>query len=165
MKKILLVFCLLIFGCGYKPLSKVSKNILGDKIYSYVSTSINDPQNSVIIQDALKEAIVSRFGGSLVPRQKAESILHVNIKSVNFIPTIYDQNGYVVSYKAKLILETKTTFANGQTSSYDARGEYDFDIQANSVISDSKRFKAIKLSSLSALDEYIAFIAVKGMRD
>ncbi len=159
MRKILLVLLCFFFGCGYKPITKISQNVLGDRVYAYTSISINDPQNSVIIQDAVKEAVVSRFGSVLSFKKDAKSILHVNIKSVNFRPIVYDKNGYITSYKAKVILGIDTTFSDGSKRHYDTYGEYDFHIQANSVISDIKRFDAIKYSSLSALDEYIAFIA------
>ncbi len=164
MRKILLVCLLLFFGCGYKPITRITQNILGDKVYAYASISINDPQNSVIIQDAVKEAIVSRFGANLSSKKNATSILHVNIKSINFRPIVYDKNGYVTSYKAKVILRISTTFASGNKKIYDTGGEYDFHIEANSVISDIKRFEAIKHSSLSALDEYIAFIATSSYK-
>ncbi len=166
MKKIALVFVLfVVFGCGYKPVSKVAKNVLGEKIYAYVSINIQDPKNSVIIQDAVKDAIVSRFGYKLVSKKEATSSLYVSIKSVEFVPMIYDENGYVISYKTKVVLHIDSTFKDKQTKSYDTYGEYNFPIQSNSVISDTKRFEAIKYSSLSALDEYIAFIGIKGVEN
>lgn len=164
MKRVFLVSCLLLLlGCGYKPVTKISQSVLGNKVYAYVTMSVYDPKNTVIIQDAVKEAIVSRFGDSMVPKSVAKSTLHASIKSVSFVPTIYDKNGYVISYKTRVVLTIVTTFSNGVVKTYNAQGEYDFPIQANSVISDTKRFEAIRRSSLSALDEYIAFIAVKGM--
>lgn len=164
MNRIFLALTLILFlGCGYKPVTKLSQSVLGDRVYAYVTISISDPKNSVIIQDATKEAVVTRFGDSMVSKQVANSTMHTAIKSVDFIPTVYDRNGYVVSYKAKIVLTITTVFSNGVKKVYNTQGEYDFPIEANSVISDKKRFEAIKRSSLSALDEYIAFIAVKGM--
>jgi hypothetical protein len=44
-------------------------------------------------------------------------------------------------------------------------GEYDFTIEPNSVISDTRRFEAIKNASYEALDEYIAALAIRGLHE
>ncbi len=149
-------------GCGYKPLSSISKNILGNKIYAHVKISTQDPRNTVLLQDAVNEAIVSRLGDSLVSKNLAQTTLDIKIKSVDFRPIIYDKNGYVISYKTKVVLDIVTTYENGKNYFYKAQGEYDFPIEANSVISDTKRFQAIKNSSSQALDEYIVNTSMQG---
>lgn len=163
MKSIILAFVLVVFtSCGYKPVSKMSRNVLGERVYADVKISIKDPENSVLLKDALLEAVVSRFGSTLVKKSYAHTLINVVMKSIKFKPIIYDKNGYVTSYKAKVVLKIDTIFNNDKKQTYLANGEYDFTIEANSIISDSKRFEAIENSSLDALDEYIAYISIKG---
>jgi len=100
MKQLFLGILMLAFlsGCGYKPVSYYAKHALGQKIYAEVTISRQDPTNSVLIKDAVNEAIVSRFGAKLVSKEEAESILHIKIGSIAFSPTVYDKYGYVVAY-------------------------------------------------------------------
>ena len=106
MKRLFLGLLIVTFliGCGYKPSSYYAKNALGNKIYAEVSISRQDPRNSVLIKDAVNEAIVSRFGAKLVAKEQADSVLHVKINGIGFSPTVYDKYGYVVAYKATVVL-------------------------------------------------------------
>lgn len=160
---IILIFLVLFSGCGYKPTSSLSKNIMGDKVYVHVSMSLRDPKNSAALKDAVNEAIVSRLKGSLVLKEEAHTLLHVRIKSFKFRPIIYNEFGYITSYKTLVTLSFDTVFKDKSQEIFTATGEYDFPIEANSVISDTKRFIAIKNASLKALDEYMAFLSIKGL--
>lgn len=155
----------LFLGCGYKPVSKVTQEVLGEKVFANVKISINDPKNTVILQDAINSALASHFGRTLVPRHLADTVLNLKIKSINFTPIVYDKNGYAISYQTKIVLLIDTKTKGRDKITYVAEGEYDFFTEANSIISDSKRFEAIKQSSINALEGYGAFIAVKGMRN
>ena len=163
MRVFLLVMALLFGGCGYKPASKAAKSVLGERVFVEVAISVKDPQNSVLIKDALKEALISRLHVSLVPESQADTAIDAALKSVSFAATIYDADGYVTAYKTTVTLSLVTTFKNGTKQTVNTVGEYDFPIEANSVISDTKRFEAIKYASLDALDEFVTAIAVKGM--
>lgn len=165
-QQIWIILTLLAFlGCSYKPVSKITKDILGEKIYVQTQISIKDPKNSVLISDALKEAIVSRFHAKLTKKIYADTIIYSNIQSVDFSPTIYDRLGYVIAYKAFVRIKFKTIYKNGEESEFLCDGDYNFKIQSNSVISDTKRFEAIKFASQNALDEYIARTAMKGLKN
>lgn len=167
MKQLFLGFLLAIVlsGCGYKPSSYYARQALGDKLYAEVSISRQDPRNSVLIKDAVNEAIVSRFGGKLVAKQQADSILYVRIQTLSFTPTVYDTYGYVIAYKTTVVLAMEYEDANKKIEKLTATGEYDFSIEANSVISDTNRFEAIRYASSDALDEFVSKIAIKGLRN
>jgi len=161
-----LVVAILITGCGYKPSSYYAKQALGDKIYADVTISRQDPKNSVLIKDAVNEAVVSRFGAKLVAREQADSVLHVKIQSISFSPTVYDKYGYVIAYKATIVLAMD--YENASTKKVEkltATGEYDFSIESNSVVSDNNRFDAIRYAATDALDEFVSKIAIKGLRN
>ncbi|MDD3342277.1 MAG: LPS assembly lipoprotein LptE [Sulfurospirillaceae bacterium] len=161
----ILLSVLLLSGCGYKPTTHYAREILGQKIYAEVIISRKDPRNSVLIKDAVNEAIVSRFGAKITSQEEADTVLNVSIEAVNFSPTVYDQYGYVIAYKAIVSLVIFYENKNGKKVKTTTMGEYDFSIEANSVISDSSRFNAIKYASLDAIDEFISKIAIKGLQN
>ncbi|NPA74035.1 MAG: hypothetical protein GXO12_04920 [Epsilonproteobacteria bacterium] len=154
----------LFLGCGYKPSSYYTKRVIGDKIYAKVLIDINDPENSVLIKDAINEAIVTKFKSSITDDPaKSNSKFIVKFKSKSFEPIAYDKDGYVVSYKAKVSLNITYIDKFGKKQNMDVKGTYDFPIEANSIISDSKRFEAIKFASYKAISEFISKIAIEGM--
>jgi len=155
--------CFAIIGCGYKPTTYYAKQALGDSIYAEVTISRQDPQNTVLIKDSVNEAIVSRFGAKIAPKEKAESFLHVSIGGIAFSPTVYDANGYVVAYKTTVTLVNKYKRGSQKEQVMQTSGEYDFSIEANSIISDTKRFEAIRYAASDALDEFVSKIAIKGL--
>jgi len=164
-----LIILFFIVGCGYKPTAQYSKEVLGERIHVDVSISRKDPKNSVLIKDAVNESVITRLGAKLSPKETATSELFVKIGSISFSPILYNRDGYVTSYKAKVSLNIRYTTKDGKSESFSTSGEYDFPIKenddgtTNSVISDTKRFDAIKNASLDALNEFVSRIAIKGM--
>ena len=49
-------------GCGYKPVSKITNDIMGERVYVNVLISKEEPKNSVWIKDSVFEGIVTRLG-------------------------------------------------------------------------------------------------------
>ncbi len=168
MKKILLTlsFVFVLIGCGYTSTAKLARNVIGEKVYVEVTMSRIDPQNTVLIKDSIIAALVDRFDSIIVDKNLADTILHATLLNTSFHALAYDINGYVVSYRAvidlKIDYEIKESKAKG---SMITKGEYDFPIVANSVISDAKRFEAIKFASEDAVDEFLAVVAIRGLQN
>ena len=80
------------------------------------------------------------------------------------MPIQYDKNGYVIAYKTYVDLLTQYRDRAGHRGAITSRGDYDFAIESNSVISDTKRFEAIKNASYKAIDEFISKLSVKGIK-
>ncbi len=158
-----ILLTLFLGGCGYKPTSLFANKILGDRIYAEVEISIKDPQNSILIKDAINEAILNKFKSSISSKEHATSKLFVKLNSISFVPIQYDKNGYVLSYKTYVSLKTTYYNRGGNKQIITTRGDYDFPIRSNSVISDTKRFEAIKFASLKAIDEFISKISTRGI--
>ncbi|WP_169784031.1 LPS assembly lipoprotein LptE [Campylobacter curvus] len=174
MRYILGIFiALLIAGCGYKPVSKITQDIIGESVYVDVIISKTEPKNSVWIKDAVKEGMVARLNRALSDDKNADTSIIVSIKSINYEATVYNKNGYITSYKISLNLNYKTKFKDGRVVDIPASGEYDFSVSptqkstryADSVISDTDKYEAIKEASKEAFDEYIANLAVKGYKN
>lgn len=168
MKKLALTLLsiLLLIGCGYVPSAKLARDTLGEKVHVEVAMSRLDPQNTVLIKDAIALALVDRFGVEIVDKNEADSAIFVELLNTNFKALAYDINGYVISYRAEVRLKINYDMKRSNTKgSMVTKGEYDFPIVANSVISDAKRFEAIKFASEDAIDEFLAVVAIRGLQD
>ena len=137
--------------------------MLSDKIYTETEIYLRDPENSVLVKDALNEAIVSRFGARVAGKKDATTILHVRFGNVSFTPIQYDVNGYAIYYRAKVTL-TVTYRSPTAHGSETVTGFYDFPIEPKAVISDALRFQAIKEGSAKALDAFISRMAMRGVK-
>ncbi|WP_457595882.1 LPS assembly lipoprotein LptE [Hydrogenimonas sp.] len=150
-------------GCGYKPTTVYTKRVLSDRIYTDVEVYLRDPENAVLVKDALNEAIVSRFGAKIADKKSATTILRVKFNRVSFRPIQYDVNGYAIYYRANVSLKIsyRSPTAHGTEV---VNGFYDFPIEPQAIISDSLRFQAIKQGAGKALDAFISRMAQRGVK-
>lgn len=159
-----LILVLAIFSmsaCGYKPSSKFARSVLGDKISTSIVISAEDPENTVIIKDAVDEAIVEVFHAALTDRASSDTHLNLVIRSSAYSPIQYNIDGYVVSYRMHVVLNI-TRYKSGLSKNYLVSGTYDFAIAPNAVVTDQERFNAIKLSSQKAIESFIAQVSAEG---
>lgn len=153
---------LLIFaGCGYQPASHYAKNIVGEKVSTEVVISMEDPQNTVLIKDAVDMAVITKFRTALVSKSASQTHLKISIASVTFTPLRYDANGYVITYRTTVEMTIERT-AQEKSSRYTTRGLYDFAIEPNAIISDQARFEAIRQGAQKGIDVFIAQVAAQG---
>ncbi len=150
-------------GCGYKPSAKYSREVTGDRISTSVVISAQDPENTVVIKDAVDAAIVEIFHASLASRRNSDTHLVLTISPPSYTPIQYDDNGYVVSYRATIRLKI-TRHSKDTTKSYNTKGTYDFIIDPNAIITDQQRFDAIKYASIKAISAFIAMVSAEGSR-
>ena len=156
-----LILLLILQGCGYKPTSRYAKSVLGAKVSVEVDVYSADPLNSVIIKDAVLQALITRF--RIVTTQKQFSITHldVKLKKVTEAAIEYDINGYVVAKRVTVDLMVNR-LTKGVKKSYNVSGLFDVSVEPNAIVSDSDRFKAIKRASLKAIDALIVQLAAEG---
>ncbi len=164
MKLVSLALIFLLFSaCGYAPSSKYARKIVGEKISTSVVISAVDPQNTVIIKDAVDVAILEVFHASLVAKELSTTHLKLKLGKLVYTPIQYDAQGFVVAYKTtvKLGINRKTKNKN---KDYIVFGTYDFEITANAVITDKQRFDAIKFSSQKAIRAFVAQVSAEGAK-
>jgi hypothetical protein len=149
-------------GCGYAPASHYAKIVVGKSVSTEVVIRAEDPQNTVIIKDAVDMAIITKFRTALVSREVAETHLKFQISSVIFTPLRYDMNGYVITYRTTVTMNIERTSAT-EKKNYGVTGMYDFNIEPNAIISDQARFDAIAFASQKAVDGFIAQVASQGI--
>lgn len=165
MKKLLgsLLVFLFFVGCGYIPASKQARKIVGNKLFVEVVVLLKDPENAVLIKDATRKAVITRFHSSLVPKSEANTKLLITLSKISFSALQYNTNGYVIVYRANVNIKVKRS-TNGKQKTYKAKGNFDFSIEPNAAITDSQRFEAIKNASLKALDSFVAQVGAEGSR-
>jgi hypothetical protein len=156
-----LVMLLFLAGCGYKPSAHYAKQIVGEKVSTQILISMTDPENTVLIKDAVNKAVITRFRSSLVDEKYSETHLRIAISKILFSPLQYNQDGYVVSYRTHITLQILRTHGD-EAQTYISRGVYDFAIEPNAIISDQARFLAIQESARKAIDSFIAAVASQG---
>ncbi len=148
-------------GCGYVSAAHYAKSVVGESVSTEVLISMEDPQNTVIIKDAVDTAVITKFRTTLTSKNLSQTHLKIKIASVSFSPLRYDVNGYVTTYRTTVNMNIDRIRAE-KTHSYMTKGMYDFDIQPNAIISDQARFNAISVSAQKAIDAFIAAVAAEG---
>ena len=150
-------------GCGYLPSSHEAKKVMGESVSTKVIVSMEDPENTVLLKDALDEAVIRRFNITLRHKKNAKTHLIIELDSVGFAPLQYDSNGYIVSYRTNIDLQI-TRETQEMSKRYHAQGTFDFSISPNAIITDQQRFDAISNSATKALDSFVAQVAAEGTR-
>jgi hypothetical protein len=148
-------------SCGYKPSSKYVREILGNKISTSIVISQINPENSVIVKDAVDRAIIEVFHASLVKKRYSTTHLVINMSAPSYAPLQYDNNGFIISYRAKITLKISRE-SKDLKKNYTSRGTYDFSVLPNSVLTDQERFDAIKFSSFKAISAFVAQVSAEG---
>jgi len=160
-----LVLSLALFGlsaCGYKPSTHYAKKIISEKVYTQVEVSLSDPENSVLIKDALNRALQTRLKRVVTRKKDAKSKIALSYRNIHFIPLQYDKNGYIVYYQA--VISLSFTFENSNLKKErNIIGRFEFPIRPSAIISNDLRLKAIEKGSLKALDEFISYLSVQGV--
>ncbi len=159
--RLFLVALLLFSGCVYQPMKKFRNQIVGDRVYTKVRVYMRDPRNAIYIKNAINEAVIERFGSHLSDKEHADTKIEIRVKRVGFSPLSYDRYGYAKYYRTTVTLEFIYE-RNGVKKRLTTNGFYDFGVDANSVITDTLRFEAIKESANKAIDQFIARIYAMG---
>lgn len=159
---IVLIFT--ITACGYKTSGTYAKEQLDGKIFVNLLLNLQDPRNAVLIKDAVSEIIANRLDSKLVyDRNLADTVLDLKLKSVKMEELQYDEEGYNKLYKAIVVISVN--YKNKYRSeSFEISGDYDFSIDDETTITDTKRFEAIKNASSKALEEMISKLAINSFK-
>jgi hypothetical protein len=150
-------------GCGYTPSSKFARGVVGDKVSTQIVISAIDPQNSVLIKDAVDAAVIKSFQTSLSDKAHSTTHLIITLKHVSYTPLQYDTNGYVTGSRTIVSLNISSEH-EGIVKNYAVEGNYDFSIEANAIISDQTRFEAIKNGAAKAISSFVAKLSAQGAR-
>ncbi len=163
MKFLALLLVMIMAGCGYSPASHYAQKVVGESVSTEVVISMQDPQNTVIIKDAVDTAVITKFRTSLVAHGLSKTHLKFAITSVGMTPLRYDINGYVITYRTTVAMSIER-ISGEIIQKYNVSGVYDFDIEPNAIVSDQARFEAIRQGAQKGIDSFVAQIAAQGAR-
>ena len=155
MKQIIFIIILFLFiGCsGYKPSSHYVSQEIGTKVFVNMEINIDNAENSTLIKDAMNEMLVSKLNSELVSnKNEADTVMNVILKSVSISKLQYSNTGYVEIYRVGVTIEVKYKI-NKITRKISVSDYYDFSVDTDAIISDSKKHEAIKIAALKALSE------------
>ena len=159
--KILFIGFFIFTACGYKPSSTLIKNVFDDNVYVEVNVDSVEPENAPFVKDEMNRLIYTRFKGHVTTKERAKSQIKVNYSGSSFSPLAY-KDGYVTRYRANIHVYFELITKDGVLKkSINARHEAD--IQASSLTSSVLRTEAIRKGLEKALDEFLAYVSVKGM--
>ena len=150
-------FLVSVIGCGYKPTTTYTKKYVSGDVFADVAIDISNPEISVVLKDALNNAILSKFDAQLVSYEKSNTQLYGTLSGVSMTPLQYDSDGYVSVYRANATV-TLQIVQKTRTSTFTQSGYYDFSVSTGAISSDTQRIEAIKEASAKALDNIIAAI-------
>jgi hypothetical protein len=159
----LTIFLINFVACGYKPSSHYARHVVGETVSTSVTISSKDPENTVIVKDAVDLAILKIFHASLRDKKDAQTHLQLSITEPKYTPIQYDADGFVIAYRATLHMKVRRTTAT-QTKYYTTVGNYDFSVVPNAVLTDQERFNAIRYSAQKAISAFVAKVAAEGSR-
>ncbi len=162
--KIFIILLLILSACGYKPSAKYARSVMGEKISTSIYISQTDPENSVIVKDAVDRAIIEIFHASLTDRKHSDAHLSLRISNPSYSALQYDSNGYIISYRARITLYI-TRESKDLKKNYTTTGTYDFSVDPNAVLTDQQRFDAIKFSSIKAISAFVAQVSAEGSQE
>jgi len=159
-KVLLISLTLFLVSCGYKPSVYYIKNIFDEKVYVNVEVDMVEPENAPFVKDEMNRLIYTRFKGSIVPKEEAQSSIYVFYRGTTFHPLAYE-NGYVTRYRVRtrvnFVMHTKRGTLKKRINTI-----FEADIHASSLASSTLRTSAIRKGLEKALDEFLAYVSVKG---
>lgn len=160
----IVVFGILLFtltACGYKPSAHAIKKVFDESIYVDVVVDRVEPENAPYIRDEINRMVYKRFKGKVTSDPHAKSRLRISYSGSTFQPLSYDSDGYVTRYRALIRMKFDMVTKQGETSKTIV-AVHESDIQESSLQSSALRTEAIAIGASKALDEFLAYVSVKG---
>jgi len=152
LKNIILSLILLVFiGCGYRPTIDVTKETLKGNVYIEVPVDIHNIRNSILLKEALIDIFNNKFNMKIV-KQKHQSDLFVSGTLASVSETQLESvDGYSKSYRESVSLSISYKMKNSAKKTFTVSDFYDFVVDKDSVVSQSKKDEAIKIALQNAL--------------
>ena len=152
---------LMVTACGYKPSSVLIKKVFDDTVYVEVEVDRVEPENAPFVKDEMNRLVYTRFKGRVVSKEEAKSKIFINYRGTTFNP-VATKGGYVTRYSANILVHFKMVTKDG-TYTKNISARHDADIKASSLSSSTLRTEAIRIGLAKALDQFIAYVSVKGI--
>ncbi len=152
---------LFVGGCGYKPSSHYTQNIFDQSVYADVKVSRAEPENAAYIRDELQRMIIRHFGGRMVSKEQAQSVIIASYEGSSFNPAGYDASGYITSYQVVTRVHFAMKTRQGALS-HTITSITEASLDASTLVSSRAKTEALRKGLEKALDEFLAYAIAKG---
>ncbi|WP_104721128.1 hypothetical protein [Helicobacter mesocricetorum] len=157
----LLIFMLVLMGCGYTPIAHHTKEAFGDRVFVEVKIDVRDPKNSVTLKDEVSKAIFKKLHTPIGDKEDSIAVIEIILKNISFSPLAENTIGFSTFYQCQTEIEFKyTNKVTQKTRVFTKQGYYNFALGDVSVITDSIRMEAINKAVLNTLDNFISQIGI-----
>ena len=161
----LLFSLLFIVGCGYKPTISYANNAISGKTYVNVKIDIKNAKNTVLIKDALVELLISKFDVKITNnKDEAESFVKGVLKSVKEVQLQSDTQGFAKIYRETVSVKIDYHKRGSKIVSFTLSNYYDFTVDTDSSITQTKKDEAIKIAISKALTDIFSKIAINSFK-
>jgi len=154
-------FIFILTACGYKASSHLIQNVFEDTVYVEVNIDKAEPENAPFIKDEMNRLIYTRFKGKVAPKEEAKSTIHITYEGSTYFPLAY-KGGYVTRYRASIPVRFDMHNKEGDVHKT-ITAVVESDIEASSLSSSAIRTESIRKGLAKALDEFLAYVSVRGM--
>lgn len=160
-KKVLLAF--LLSGCGYLPIASYTKSSLEGGSFVDIKIFAQMPESSTSIKDAINNAILSRFQGSLMDKETADNEFEIIVQNISQNPIAYNKDGFVSIYRTNVVLEINFKNKKGVSFSTQNSGFYDYSADFTStIVLEQYKIDSITQATGQILDRFISQVAYYG---
>ena len=158
---ILISLSLLFISCGYKPSVIYAKNELEKKVYISVDIDIKNARNSVLIKDELMKLVRNKFNLPIAnTKYEASSFLNGKLLSVEHKELLSDTSGFAKAYRETVNVKITYNKKNKQVKTFIVKNYYDFLVNSDSTLTQSKKDEAIRIAISKALSNVFSKIAI-----
>lgn len=158
---------LFLSACGYKPSSHYAKEQVQGNVFVNLEVDLEDPQNAVLIKDAMNEIIVHRLDSKIVyDRKLADTVMDVKLNSVSVSVLQDDAQGFNKLFNVAVNVRVKYTTGT-KSETFSVSGDTDYSVanaDDSSTLDSNERFVAVRQAASKALEEVISRIAVNSFK-
>jgi len=162
---LILITAIFFNACGYKPSINYAKNELEKKVYVSVDIDVNNARNSILIKDALIKLVYNKFKLQIANnKNEASSFLNGKLISVEHKELLSDTKGYAKVYRETVNIQITYNKVNQAIKTFTLKNYYDFLVNKDSTVTQSKKDEAISIAISKALSDMFSKIAVNSSK-
>ncbi len=135
---------------------------MGKNIFIDVIVDKIEPQSALHIKDEMRKVVYSRFHSKVVSKKRADSKIVIS-SGATITPLSFDNNGFVTKYRINLSIKFQVDSKTKGKFTKTIHTTYESDIEESGKNQSELRTEAIENGLNSAIDEFVAYIATKGV--
>lgn len=152
------IIAVLVFAsCGYRPIADYAQESFGNSIYVDLKINLANPENSVYVKDVLNRAILSRFQLKLASKDKADTILIVDVANISETSIATNKDGFTSFYDVSVELRFSYTLRGKEEKSYTSKSTVSYAVAPSALQTNKNKINAIDKAANQAIDGFISY--------